>query len=400
MRIIHTADWHLCDRLGRLDRTRDLEHRVEQVAALCEEHKADVLLIAGDLFSEQASVDDMTRSLNHIRKSFSTFFERGGTILAITGNHDRDTKINLVRAGMTLASPATPGGRLETGRFYLINGLTFGTLETSPGDAVQFVFVPYPFASRYGISATDYRSKEEETRLLQMKVAEWVQSVPSRPGFDARLPTVLAAHLHVRGADFHTLYRLTERDDVLFNFADLNPMWTYVALGHIHKPQALGATNVHYAGSLDRLDFGETHEDHGVVLVDINGSTAVEPKRLPLPATPFHTITLTDPEAELPGLVDKYPNHASAIVRITLASPNPGASRDEISRQLHKLFPRIHELNWPDDVSVDDVPLGVDPRQGFEKTVRDFLNEKLKDDADREAVLALAEQFLKTVGES
>jgi hypothetical protein len=35
MRLIHTADWLLCDRLGRIDRTKDLETRVERVAALC-----------------------------------------------------------------------------------------------------------------------------------------------------------------------------------------------------------------------------------------------------------------------------------------------------------------------------------------------------------------------------
>src|SRR5262245_41896794 len=52
MKIIHTADWHLCDSLGRIDRTNDLKTRVETVANLCEQHAADVLLIAGDLFSE------------------------------------------------------------------------------------------------------------------------------------------------------------------------------------------------------------------------------------------------------------------------------------------------------------------------------------------------------------
>src|SRR6266478_5929909 len=104
MRIIHTADWHLCDRLGRIDRTVDLQKRVEHVAALCQEHAADVLLIAGDLFSEQASVEDMTDALKHVHKTFDSFFAGGGTILAITGNHDRDTRINMVRAGMTLAA--------------------------------------------------------------------------------------------------------------------------------------------------------------------------------------------------------------------------------------------------------------------------------------------------------
>ena len=34
MRILHTADWHLGDRLGRQDRTDDLRRAVERVAGL------------------------------------------------------------------------------------------------------------------------------------------------------------------------------------------------------------------------------------------------------------------------------------------------------------------------------------------------------------------------------
>jgi exonuclease SbcD len=74
MRIIHTADWHLCDRLHRVDRTDDLMARVRVVADLCEQHETDVLLIAGDLFSEQASVESMTHALTDLREAFAPFF--------------------------------------------------------------------------------------------------------------------------------------------------------------------------------------------------------------------------------------------------------------------------------------------------------------------------------------
>ena len=404
MRIIHTADWHLCDKLGRIDRTDDLKARVGCVAALCEEHRADVLLVAGDLFSEQASVDEMTRALNHLRDVLKPFFARGGTLLAITGNHDRDGRINMVRAGMTLAAPdAGATGVLPGGRMYLINGRAVATLAGAAGDRVQFVLVPYPFASRYELSAADYRSREEETKLLHSKVADWVQGVALMAGFDPTLPTVLAAHLHVRGAELHTLYKMTERDDVLFDFADLNPMWAYVALGHIHKPQTLGgAATVRYPGSLDRLDFGETHDDHGVWLLEVNGPAAVEPRHLPIRATTFHTIELTDPEAELPTLVERYPDCATAIARITVSPPTGGTSRDEIAKQLRKLFPRLHDLKWADADRPADAPTAFAPRAGFETTVRDYLTEKLTEagDADKDAVLALAETFLTTGGES
>ena len=409
MKIIHTADWHLCDRLGRIDRTGDLFARVERVAQFCQERHADVLLIAGDVFDDQASVEDMTRALNRLREVFAPFFACGGTILALTGNHDRDGRINMVRAGMTLAAPAAGrDGVLEAGRMYLLNGRAVATLTAADGGRVQFVLVPYPFASRYELSAAEYRTKEEENRLLHGRIAEWVQRTPNHPRFDPRLPTVLAAHLHVRGAEVGapSKYVLTERDDIQFDFADLNPGWAYIALGHVHKPQALkDQANVRYSGSLDRLDFGETHDDHGVLFVEIGRTGLVQaPEHLAIPATPFHTITLADPEAELPGLVERYPDRETAIVRVTVSPVAAGPSRDEIARQIRCLFPRLHELKWAETPHEGETGEreAFAPRADFASTVRDYLTKRLTliDDPDKEAVLTLADDFLRVEGET
>jgi exonuclease SbcD len=399
MRIIHTADWHLCDKLGRLDRTADLQSRVEVVAKLCDEHAADVLLIAGDVFSEQASVEEMTRALEHVRKTFTPFFARGGTILAVTGNHDRDGRINMVRAGMTLAAPtAGADGTLPPGRMYLLNGRAVATLKSAAGNRVQFVLVPYPFASRYELDAAGYKTKEEESRLLHSMVAAWIQQDAAKK-LDHALPTVMAAHLHVRGSEVHSLYKMTDRDDILFDFADLNPGWAYVALGHIHKPQALGgADNVRYPGSLDRLAFDDKH-DPGVLFLEIDGANAVIPTWLPIPGTPFYDIPLKDPDAELPTLAEKHQDRETAIVRFTV-SPPTAMSRDEVARQLRQLFPRWHAIAWADADVPTDAPAKFSPRAGFETTVRDYLTEQLAGDPDRDAVLALAETYLKAAGDA
>jgi exonuclease SbcD len=400
MRIIHTADWHLCDKLGRIDRTEDLMTRVERVAELCEERKVDVLLIAGDVFSDQALPDDITQALTRFRETFASFFGRGGTVLAITGNHDRDGRINMVRAGMTLAAPAAGrDGRLDASRMYLINGRAVATLTDGDGVRVQFVFVPYPFANRYELSAAEYRTKEEENRLLQGRISEWIQGLPSRPGFDSRLPTVLAAHLHVRGSEIHSLYHLRESDDVVFDFADLNPGWAYVALGHVHKGQVLhGQASVRYCGSLDRLDFDEKHDDHGALFLEVGRTGLIgEPERLLIPATPFHSITLADPERELPGLADRYPDRERAIVRVTVTQSPSGPSRDEIARQVRAMFPRLHELKWANGPGAETctAAAGFTPRAEVGTTVREYLSGQLADDPDKELVLALADEFLR-----
>ena len=117
MRILHTADWHLGDRLGRIDRTDDLRRAVERVAEYCRTEKADVLLIAGDIFSELARPDSLRDAIHHLKETFGTFLRDGGTILALTGNHDNESFCQTLCDAMSLASPAASAG--ITGRMSL-----------------------------------------------------------------------------------------------------------------------------------------------------------------------------------------------------------------------------------------------------------------------------------------
>src|SRR5215211_8331630 len=115
MRILHTADWHLGDRIGRID---DLRKAVERVAAYCKSEHVDVLLVAGDLFSELARPDGLRDTIRHWQEVFAEFLESGGTVLTLTGNHDNENFCQTLRHAMTLAAPTVgkpgecvPGGR-------------------------------------------------------------------------------------------------------------------------------------------------------------------------------------------------------------------------------------------------------------------------------------------------
>lgn len=399
MRLLHTADWHLCDKLNRLDRTEDLRARVERVAEYCEQHRVDVLLIAGDLFYERATATQMAQALDHLHKTFQAFFARGGTILAITGNHDDDAQIDLVRSGMKLANTLPSGGVFQRGRLYIQNGLTFGAFESPGGERVQFVLVPYPNTVRYNLPH-EYRTPEEQHRLLQHTLTNWVGEVFQKPDFDMHLPTVLAAHLHVRGANLNrSLFRISEAEDVLFDPAVLKSAWAYVALGHIHLPQAIdGVETIRYPGPLDRLDFGERDDDRGVLLVEVGPSGVVgAPTWLPLEPTPMHDLTLSDPDTELASLPEKYADRERAIVRVQVSQPATSTlSRDEIARRLRTTFPRLHQITWMTEAvaAAEADPTTRPVPVSFSDTVRQHLMDALAGDADRDAVLALAETFL------
>jgi DNA repair protein SbcD/Mre11 len=400
MRLIHTADWHLCDRLGRVDRTKDLRDRVEQIAGLCDTHAAQVLVIAGDLFSECASLDEMKTSLEHLHKTFASFFERDGTILAVTGNHDREARVELIRQGMRLATP--DAGRLfRPGRMYLLNQPFVGTLRTATDEQVQFALLPYPTTVRYGLPTDQFRTKDEENRALNGRVANWLNE-DAKERFDPKLPTVLVGHLHVAGAGLsHTLFKITEQDDVVFDTGHLGlNRAQYAALGHIHKPQSLtGLPHVRYAGSLDRLHFDERNDEKEVVLVELGPKGLLhEPQPLPIPATPMHRLTITDPGAELPGLADRVTDRETALVHVTVTHVPGGPTRDAIIRAIRTTFPRHTDVVWTKAEAGDGAGRtgGMTPGADYRDTVRRFLarTDVLPEtDPDKKALLALAETF-------
>src|SRR4051794_767548 len=172
MRILHTADWHLGDRLGRIDRTDDLKRGVERIAAYCESEAADVLLVAGDLFSELSRPETLRDTIGHLRTSFGPFLARGGTILALAGNPDNETFCQTLRHTLGLGTPGengADGALLTPGRLHLADGPALWRLADRSGGEVQFVMMPYPSPSRYldGESAHAYTRRDEKNRALK-----------------------------------------------------------------------------------------------------------------------------------------------------------------------------------------------------------------------------------------
>src|SRR5437773_7399682 len=233
MRILHTADWHLGDRMGRIDRTEDLRRAVERVAQYCEEEKVDLLLVAGDLFSELSRPDSLRESIEHLQAVFEKFLIDGGTILAITGNHDNENFCQTLRLVMNLAAPAAGGAGdvRPSGRLYLAANPTFLRLADRDGSPVQFLLMPYPTPPRYlrDAQAQRYGSLEEKNRHLQAAYAQKVRDFQQHPRFDPARPTVLSAHIHVQGARLPTLFRISEQESIIFAEDDLPTNLAYVA---------------------------------------------------------------------------------------------------------------------------------------------------------------------------
>jgi DNA repair protein SbcD/Mre11 len=407
MKILHTADWHLGDRLGRIDRTDDLRKAVERVAKLCGDEKVDLLLVAGDLFSELSRPDNLRSTIEHLQQVFEGFLLGGGTILAVTGNHDNENFCQTLRLVMTLAAPAAaqPGDLQPSGRLYLATNPTFLRLAGRDGHEVQFVLMPYPTATRYlrDEQAQRYATLEEKNRHLQSAYASWLKEIQEHPRYDAGLPTVLSAHIHVQGATLPSLFRMSEEESIVFSGDDIPANVAYAALGHIHQHQCLaGQPHIRYAGSIERLDLGEQKDQKGVVLLELGEhGLKGEPAFVPLPATPIYAIDVHEPKTDIPKLRDEHAFAQNDLVNLQFRYTAGKDNLEEILRDLEKIFPRWYARHWVEASALAD-PLTTGEHQrgkSFEETVRDYLKQELMNhsDEDREAVLMLAETHMKEV---
>jgi len=161
-------------------------------------------------------------------------------------------------------------------------------ITTRRGEMIQVATVPYPVRQRL-LVRDEYRSMtiSELDAVVQQRMAENIQGLAAQ--VDPELPAVLAGHFSVSEARFGSERAvMLGRDVVVLKSALADPIWDYVALGHIHQHQELNNGRhppVVYAGSLERVDFGEEVEPKGFVVADVRrGKTdwqfqAVEARR-------------------------------------------------------------------------------------------------------------------------
>jgi exonuclease SbcD len=405
MKILHTADWHMNTTLGRQDLSSYIVKALEQIAVYLEQYEVDVLIVAGDLFSERSRDEGMRQAIAQIHRVFGAFVARGGTILAVAGNHDSELRFETMRDALRLGS----GNGM--GRFVLTANPQFLVLTDKAGLQVQFALLPYPTPRSY-LPGISFSTIEEKNRLVQKGFAEALQEMRENR-FDPNLPAVLVSHIHVRGANSHSLYKISESDDVVFEPSQIPTEWTYAAYGHIHKPgEAIaGVPHVRYSGSVTPLDAAERFDHKGVVLVEIGPQGERTLQILPLPLVSLHQITLdfttNTPEAELAKWQSIIPDAAEALVHTTLRYRPQEYSGVALRAQVEKLFPRWYGRS-EEKVGMELAPrpleVGAETEQpanplsgDVPSLVRDYLRHRLSEHDEREAILGLAEELLATV---
>ena len=403
MRILHTSDWHLNERLRGFERQPDIVARLEEIAGYLDEHKVDVMVVSGDMFSQSTRMNELKKAMDDVNRIFKPFLLKGGTIVSISGNHDNEDFFSILRATLDLAAPIDPRqtGPRPVGRLYMVSQPSILQLADKAGQTIQFVLLPYPTVARYLKEGnTVYTSLEQRNQILHNEFKMRLQEMQENY-FKPNLRSVLVSHIHVRGSKLNTRHHLSERDDIIYEQGEIPAHWEYVAYGHIHKPQMIGnAPHLRYAGSIERLDYGERDDEKSVVLVDIDQQGMQgDPVCIPLNATPFYRLEILDPETGMQGLRDRHPDADRAFVSCRLVYKPGIHDVNRLTEEIRETFRRCYELQVEVEGAVNyaDQPEAESPSQDVSGTVESYIQEQLADHPEREDVLKLMHELLAAI---
>ncbi|MCU0490091.1 MAG: exonuclease SbcCD subunit D [Chloroflexaceae bacterium] len=336
IKILHLADLHIgMENYGRIDpatglhtRLRDYLNCLDEALAFGLDEGVDLVLIAGDIYKTRAPNPthqrEFARRMHQLRSA-------GVPVFILTGNHDVSPSAGKAHSVEIFDALGVEGVTIA-------DRLKSHCIETRSGP-LQIIAVPW--VSRHALlTKEDMRlaSFNEIEAELRRRLENFVIAAADR--LDPAIPTVLAFHGTVDGAQLGAERSITLGQDLVLSKGTLlQPGIDYVALGHIHRHQALNQEPpMVYPGSIERIDFGEREEDKGCVLVELEKGAA-RWRFHKLAARPFVSIEVdvrssSDPAQRVQTLVARQ-QVQNAVVRVEIRAnrEQTSAISDEAIRQ-------------------------------------------------------------------
>jgi DNA repair protein SbcD/Mre11 len=318
MKFLHTADWHVGKTLKGRDRLDEQRAVLAEIASIAEANEVDAVLVAGDVYDLSApsapAQQLVVQALLRMRRA-------GAEVIVIAGNHDHGPTFEAYRplmgvAGITLAGTVRPADRGGVIRF----------TARSDGADTQVAVLPF-LSQRYAVRAAEIvaNTPSENVRAYDEQVRQVIGSLTGSFGGDT--VNLVMSHITCVGGTFGGGERSAQS---IFEYsvpASVFPVSAhYVALGHLHRRQALPApAPVHYSGAPLAVDFGE--QDNASVVCLVEAAPGVPARISDIPVTAGRRLrtvhgTLAELEARAGVYGDDY-------LRVYLREPTRAGLRDD-----------------------------------------------------------------------
>ena len=327
MKLLHFADAHIdMANYGRHDpetglpvRVLDFLKSLDTIIDAAISEKVDMVIFAGDAYKDRSPAPTFQREWE---KRIVRLSKASIPTLLLVGNHDLSPAAGRAHAIQEFDTLQIPYIRvLQKPEFLLSKDLWDLPVQV----------IAMPWVSRSGFMAAIAASAADTSELfskIESRISELVEDWINEA--DKSLPLILTAHASVEGAMFGAERMVMLGSDLVLPISLVKDRrLDYVAMGHIHKWQDVNHGDhppVIYPGSIERIDFGEAHDDKFFVIAEVTrGHSTVEWRKLS-DTRPFieRRVLLSSNENVTETLKDALPNPSSmsgAIVRLTVEYP-------------------------------------------------------------------------------
>ncbi len=259
MKFVHLSDLHLGKRVNGFSMVEDQQYILEQILALVAQVRPDGALLAGDLYDKAVPSAEAVALLDDFLVRLSRLCE----VFLISGNHDSPERLAF-------------GGRLmeRSGVFVspVYSGAVTPLTRQDVFGPVQLYLLPFVKPAQVRRCFPDLEINSYNDALA---------AVLSAMEVDPTQRNILMTHQFVTGAapcdgEDLSVGGTDQVDGTLFDAFD------YVALGHLHSPQAVGRESLRYCGSPLKYSFSEARQEKSLTVVELGPKGQVSVSALPL----------------------------------------------------------------------------------------------------------------------
>ena len=269
MKLVHLSDLHLGKRVHEQSMLEDQAYILREILAIVEEERPDGVLIAGDVYDRPIPSVEAVTLFDGFLVALS---QKDIPVFLIGGNHDSTERMSfggrLMERSGVYVSPAY-NGRVEP-----------VTLRDDHGEVDVWLL---PFVKPAHVRATLPEDATDEV----ITYTDALRVAISRMERDASRRHVLVTHQFVAGcqtseSEERSVGGTDCVDAAVFDGFD------YVALGHLHRPQQVGAAHIRYCGTPLKYSFSEVRDEKSVTVVELfeKGNSCVRT----VPLTPMRDM--------------------------------------------------------------------------------------------------------------
>ncbi|MDR2719952.1 MAG: exonuclease SbcCD subunit D, partial [Nitrososphaerota archaeon] len=265
MKFLHLSDLHIGKIVHGFSMLEEQKHVFQQIINYIQTEKVNTVVIAGDVYDQTIPKNEAIRVFDDFLTELA---HNNITVLLIAGNHDSPDRISYAN-------------RLLTDKQLFLCGSFNGRLQrvtlTDEYGEINFWLLPF-------IKPLTVNGFFEDQPIENYDEAVDAAIKTANINYDMR--NVLVAHQFFTKAGLEPIRSDSELNPVggldAIN-TGLIEQFDYVALGHLHGTQKVGADHIRYAGSPLKYSFSEIKQPKYALLVEINQkNNEINTKNLPL----------------------------------------------------------------------------------------------------------------------